>query len=156
MKLIPLSGNYIFLNILPWLCFLPFFCYFESFRFQAFIEPELNWSYEWLVTLVLSGLWCWSTNDASGTQAKKFNFDNDTSENIFQTPILPKWQIKDYNKRNNFILRTPFWKCLVPIPKMRSKSALQKLNFLIPKAMSKSYTIDCSCECSRTFRHRYP
>ena len=60
MKLIPLSGNYIFPNILPWLCFLPFFCYFESFHFQAFIQPELNWSYEWLVTLVLSGLWCWS------------------------------------------------------------------------------------------------
>ena len=27
------------------------------------------------------------------------------------------WQMKDYKERNNFILRTTFWKCLVPMPK---------------------------------------
>ena len=29
--------------------------------------------------------------------------------------------------------------------KMRLKSALQKLNFLMAKDISKSYTLDCSC-----------
>ena len=35
----------------------------------------------------------------------------------FYTPILTIWQVKDYEERNNFILRTNFWKCLVPMPK---------------------------------------
>ena len=39
--------------------------------------------------------------------------------------------------------------------KMRLKSAPQKLNFLMAKAMSKSCTTDCSCKCPCTFLHRY-
>ena len=35
----------------------------------------------------------------------------------FQTPALAIWQMKDYTERNNFILRTTFSKCLVPMPK---------------------------------------
>ena len=58
-----------------------------------------------------------STNDRSATLVRNFDFDNDTSENIFHTPILAIWQMKDYNERNNFILRNTFWKCLVPMPK---------------------------------------
>ena len=33
----------------------------------------------------------------------------------FHTPIFTIWQVKDYKERNNFILRTTFWKCLVPL-----------------------------------------
>ena len=39
--------------------------------------------------------------------------------------------------------------------KMRLKSAPQKLNFVMAKALSKSYTLDCSCKCPRTFSHSY-
>ena len=37
--------------------------------------------------------------------------------------------------------------------KMRLKSAPQKLNFLMAKAISKSFTIDCSCKCPCRFPH---
>ena len=33
------------------------------------------------------------------------------------TPLLAIWQMKNYKERNNIILRTNFWKCLVPMPK---------------------------------------
>ena len=39
--------------------------------------------------------------------------------------------------------------------KMRLKSAQQKLNFLMEKAISKSCTLDCSCKCPCTFPHSY-
>ena len=39
--------------------------------------------------------------------------------------------------------------------KMRLKSAPQKLNFLMAKAISKSFTLDCSCKCPSTFPHSY-
>ena len=39
--------------------------------------------------------------------------------------------------------------------KMRLKSAPQKLNFLMAKAISKSYTLDCSCKCPCTSPHSY-
>ena len=40
--------------------------------------------------------------------------------------------------------------------KMRLRHARQKLNFVITKAISISYTLDCSCKCSCTFPHSYP
>ena len=39
--------------------------------------------------------------------------------------------------------------------KMPSKSAPQKLNFLMAKVISKSCTLDCSCKCPCTFSHSY-
>ena len=49
--------------------------------------------------------------------------------------------------------------CLLEMPcchaKMHLKSAPQKLNFVMAKAISKSYTLDCSCKCSCTFLHSY-
>ena len=38
---------------------------------------------------------------------------------------------------------------------MRLKSAPQKLNFVMTKAVSKSYILDCSCKCPGTFPHSY-
>ena len=39
--------------------------------------------------------------------------------------------------------------------KMRLKSAPQKLNFVMAKAISKSYTLDCRCKYLCTFPHSY-
>ena len=39
--------------------------------------------------------------------------------------------------------------------KMRLKSAPQKLNFLMAKAISKSCKLDSSCKCPCTFPHSY-
>ena len=39
--------------------------------------------------------------------------------------------------------------------KMRLKSAPQKLNILMEKAISNSCTLDCSCKCSCMFAHSY-
>ena len=39
--------------------------------------------------------------------------------------------------------------------KVHLKSAPQKLNFLMTKAISKSCTLDCSCKSPSTFPHSY-
>ena len=50
----------------------------------------------------------------------------------------------------NYLLEMPCFHA-----KMRLKSAPQKLNFLMEKAISKSCTLDCSCKYSCTFPHSY-
>ena len=57
------------------------------------------------------------TNDTSATQVKNFDFDNDTSKNIFLHPYIYYMASEDYKLRENFILKTTFWKCLVPTVK---------------------------------------
>ena len=78
------------------------------------------------------------TNDMSATRVKHERHECDTSttrttwvrheseililittqvKTYFHTPILATWQMKDYKKRNSFILKTTVWKCLVPMPK---------------------------------------
>ena len=39
--------------------------------------------------------------------------------------------------------------------KMRLKNAPQNPNFIIAKAISKRYTLDCNCKCPETFPHSY-
>ena len=39
--------------------------------------------------------------------------------------------------------------------KMHLKSAPEKLNFVMAKTISKSYTLDCCCKCPCTFPHSY-
>ena len=63
--------------------------------------------------------------------------------------------MKDYKERNNFILRTTFMEMPRSHAKVRLKSAPRKLNFVMAKAMSKSYTLECSCKCPCTFPHSY-
>ena len=72
----------------------------------------------------------------------------------FHNPIVAIQQMKDYKERNNFILRTTFWKCLVPMPKCVWK-VHPITNFVMAKATSKSYILDCSCKCPCTFSHSY-
>ena len=92
------------------------------------------------------------TNDTSATWVKNFDFQNETRENMFSHPTLAIWQMKDYKERNNIILKTTFWQCLIPTPK-NVQSAPQILNFVIAKAISKRYTLNCSCKWPCTFPH---
>ena len=48
---------------------------------------------------------------------KNFDFGNARVKTYFHTHILAISQMKDYKERNDFILRTNFWKCLVPYQK---------------------------------------
>ena len=50
----------------------------------------------------------------------------------------------------NYLLQMPRF-----YPKICLKSAPQKLDFLMTKAISKSCTLDCSCKCPYTFPHSY-
>ena len=50
----------------------------------------------------------------------------------------------------NYLLEIPRYHA-----KMHFKSAPQKLNFVMAKAILKSYTLDCSCKCPCTFPHSY-
>ena len=45
---------------------------------------------------------------------------------------------------------------LLEMPRSHAKMrAPQKLNFAMAKAISKSYTLDCSCKCPCTFTRSY-
>ena len=71
------------------------------------------------------------TNDTRTTRVKNFDFDNDTSKNIFSHPYI--WQVEDYNERNNFILQTAFEmpnafeKCTTKSELFNGKSYIKKL-----------------------------
>ena len=91
------------------------------------------------------------TNDASATRVKNFNFDNDTGKNIFWHPYIcytesERLQGEQQFHTNNYLLE---------MSRFHAKSAPQKLNFLMAKAISKSCTLDCSCKCPCTFPHSY-
>ena len=86
---------------------------------------------------------------------KIFDFDNDTSKNIFSHPYIyymasERLQGEEQFHTKNYLLEMSRFHA-----KMRLKSAPQKLNFLMAKAISKSCTLDCSCKCSCTFPHSY-
>ena len=77
--------------------------------------------------------------------SENFDFDNDTSENIFS----PLYQREKFHSKNSLLEMPRFH------AKMRLKSAPQKLNFVMAKAISKSYKPDCSCKCPCGFSHSY-
>ena len=93
--------------------------------------------------------------DTSPTRVKKIDFDNGTSDNIFSYPYISymaneKLLREEQFHSKNYLLRMPH-----SYVKMRLKSALQKLNFVLAKAISKEFTLDCSCKCPCTFPHSY-
>ena len=95
------------------------------------------------------------TNDTSVTQVKNLDFDNDTGKNIFSHPYIysmasERLQREEQLHTKNYRLEMSRFHA-----KMRLKSAPQKLNLLMAKAISKSCTLGCSCKCSCTFPHRY-
>ena len=85
------------------------------------------------------------TNDTSEDRVKNFDFDNDTGKNIFSHPYIyymasERLQGEEQFNSKNYLLEMSRFHA-----KMRLKNALQKLNFLMAKAISKSCTLDCSC-----------
>ena len=78
------------------------------------------------------------TNDTSAartTRVRNFDFDNDTSENIFSHPYISymaneRLQGEEQFHSKNYILEMPRYHA-----KMHLKSASQKLNFVMAKAI---------------------
>ena len=72
-------------------------------------------------------------NDTSATRVKNFDFDNDMSKNIFLHPYIyymatERLQGEKQLHSKSYLLEMPRFHA-----KMRSKSAPQKLNFLMKK-----------------------
>ena len=93
------------------------------------------------------------TNNTSATRLEDFDFDNDTGKNIFPHPYIyymanERLQGEEQFHTKNYLLEMSRFHA-----KIRLKSASQKLNFLMAKAVSKSCTLDCSCKCPCTFSH---
>ena len=74
-----------------------------------------------------------------------FDFDNDTSKNIFSHPYIYYMASKRLKGEEQFDSKNNLLEMPRSHAKMRLKSAPQKLNFLMAKDISKSYTLDCSC-----------
>ena len=96
-----------------------------------------------------------NTNNTSATGVINLDFVNDTSKNIFSHPYIyyiesERIQGEEKFHINNYLLEMSRFHA-----KMRLKSAPQKLNFLMAKAISKSCTLDCSCKCPCTFPRSY-
>ena len=67
-----------------------------------------------------------------------------------KTPSDERWHGEEHFHIKNYLSET------TPSQgKMHLKSALQKLNLLMAKAISKSYTQNCSQHCPCTFPHSY-
>ena len=95
------------------------------------------------------------TKDTRATRVRNFDFDNDTNENIFLHPYVSfianeRLQREEHFRSKNYLLEMP-----CSHVKMHLKSAPQKLNFVMTKAISKRYTLDCSCKSTCTFPHSY-
>ena len=93
------------------------------------------------------------TSDASATRVKKFQFDVGTSENIFSHPYISYMANERLQGEEQSHFKNYHLEMSRSHAKMDLNSATQKLNFLIAKTISKSYTLDCSCKCPCTFPH---
>ena len=104
-------------------------CLFK--RFSLFYNTTArNERHEW-GTNDTSATWVlheWHECDMSATRTARVRhkwkiliFITTWLKTYFHTPITTIWQMKDYKERNNFILRTTFWKCIVPMPKCVGK-----------------------------------
>ena len=86
---------------------------------------------------------------------KSFGFDSDTSKNIFLHPYIyymasERLEGEEQFRSKNYLLEMPCFHA-----KMRLKSAPQKSDFLMTKAISNRCTLDCSCKCPCMFPHSY-
>ena len=87
--------------------------------------------------------------------SEKFGFDIDTGKNIFSHPYIYYMASERLQGEEEFYTKNYLLEMSRFHAKMRLKSAPQKLNFLMAKAISKSCTLDCSCKCLCTFLHSY-
>ena len=91
----------------------------------------------------------------SAKRVKNFDFDNDTVKTIFSHPYIyyiasERLQGEEQIHTKNYLLEMSRFHT-----KMHLKSAPQKLNFLMAKAISKRCTLDCSYKRPCTFPHSY-
>ena len=93
---------------------------------------------------------------ATRTRVKNFDFDSDTSKNIFLHPHIyyiaseRLWGEEQFHAKD-YLLEMPCFHV-----KMRLKSVPQKLDFLMTKAISKSCTLDVTANAlarSRIVKH---
>ena len=80
----------------------------------------------------------------SATGVKNFDFDNNTSVYIFSHPYISYIANERLKGEEQFHSKNYFSEMPGSHTKMCLKSAPQKLNFLMAKVMSKSYTLDHS------------
>ena len=76
---------------------------------------------------------------------ENFDFDNDTSKNIFSHPYIYYMASKRLKGEEQFDSKNNLLEMPRSHAKMRLKSAPQRLNFLMTKDVSKHYSLDCSC-----------
>ena len=95
------------------------------------------------------------TSDTNATRVKNADFDNDTDKNIFSYPYIYYMASERLQREEQFHTKNYLLKISRFHAKMRLRSAPQKLNFLMAKAISKGFTLDCSCKCPCTFLHSY-
>ena len=86
---------------------------------------------------------------------KNFDSDSDTDKNIFSHPYIYYMASERLQGEEQFHTMNYLWEMSRVHAKMRLKSAPKKLNFLMAKDRSKSYTLDCSCKCSCSLPHSY-
>ena len=77
------------------------------------------------------------TNDTNAIQVKNFSFDNDTTENMFSHPYISYMANERIQGEEQFHSRSYLLEMPCSHVKMRFKSAPQKLNFVMAKAISK-------------------
>ena len=94
-------------------------------------------------------------DNTSATRVKNFDFDNDTSKNIFSHTYIHYMASERLKGEEQFHSKNYFLGMSLFHAKVRLKSAPQKLNFLMEKATSKSCTLDYSYKFPRTFPHNY-
>ena len=82
-----------------------------------------------------------STKGTSATSVKNFDFDNDTSKNIFSHLYINYMANKDYNERNNFILRTTLGNASFPCQNAFEKCTIKTELFNGKRYIKKLYTI---------------
>ena len=126
-----------------------------SFNDQCF--QTLQISEIWHDTSAIRATWveqeC-DTNDPIATRVKKFDFDNDRSENIFPRLYISYMANERLQKGKQFHSINYFSEIPCSHAKMHLRSA-PKMNFVMAKTISKSYTLDCSCNCPCTLPHSY-
>ena len=86
---------------------------------------------------------------------ENFDFDNDTGKNMFPHPYTyymasERLEGEEQFHTKNYLLEMSCFHAKIPL-----KSAPQKLNILMAKAISKCCTLDCSSKCPCTFSHSY-
>ena len=80
---------------------------------------------------------------------KNFDFVNDTSGNVSSHAYISYME----NERLQEEQKVHSIRTTLKMLRSHAKSAPRKMIFVLAKAISKSYTPDCSCKCFRTFSH---